>query len=620
MSHPEPLPWQARAETDTAFAVDRFCNTASMHPAWSALTGRSAEETLGKPFADFFHPDDRPALLEALQSLIRGEIYSSRVPARCERRDSMHCWVEVYAYPSLDALGRIDGLRGALSDITNRRSGMQSLRESEARFRAICEASPLGVHVTDANGSCIFANCNLEQISGLRADQLRGDGYLKSVHPEDRARLLNSRDAARRSLTPYRLEHRYVHPDGAETWSRTNGAPIVDGGTFLGFVHVSEDVTARHSAEEALRLSQERLRLALEGSGDVLLDWDLATGELYLSEQWGAMVGGPSAPAVTTMRNLLELIDARDRPAVETALEETLRGERPFLRSQCRVRTQSGELKWIEAHAKVMCRDSDGKPLRVAGTCGDITDRKDFEARQAGFMATVSHELRTPLASVLGALEILREDYRDELPDGSRRFLDMALRNGNQLSSLINSVLDLERIETGLHAFKFGPCRVSELLARAVEVNEPYAMKLTVMLQLDPPATDVFVWTDPVRALQILTNLISNAVKFSPEGNAVRLGCDLRGERVRLFVEDHGPGIPEDSRERIFQRFGQAANQEHSRMPGSGLGLSICRALASRLGGDIGYQTEVGKGSVFWVDLPRAKGIAEEMGIAKVEA
>jgi PAS domain S-box-containing protein len=616
MSTRELLPWQHEVETNTAFSIDRYCNTVTMQSGWATLTGWAPEEITGKPFADAFHPADRPALLEALQSIIRAETYSCRVPARASRRDGMHCWVEIYAHPTLDEDGRIEGLRGTLSDITNRRKGMQALRESEARFRAICEASPLGVHVTDANGHCIFANANLEQMSGLRADQLRGNGYLTSVHLEDRARLLDARDTARRSLTPYRLEHRYVHPDGSETWSRLNGAPIVDNGNLLGYVHVSEDVTAQRSADEALRLSQERLQLALEGSGDALLDWDLASGELYLSEQWGAMIGGPQTPAVTTTRDLLELIDPCERPVVERALEETLRGERPFLRTQCRVRTQSGELKWIEAHAKVMRRAADGRPLRLTGTCADITDRKDFETRQAEFMATVSHELRTPLASVLGALEVLREEYRDELPDGSRRFLDMALRNGNQLASLINSVLDLERIETGLHAFKFAPVRVSELLARAIEVNEPYAMKLAVRLQLDPPAAEVYAWTDPVRALQILTNLISNAVKFSPEGSAVRLGCECAPERVRLFVEDHGPGIPEESRDRIFHRFGQAANQEHSRLPGSGLGLSICRALASRLGGDIGYRTELGNGSMFWVDLPRSNSQAAETATA----
>jgi signal transduction histidine kinase len=223
-------------------------------------------------------------------------------------------------------------------------------------------------------------------------------------------------------------------------------------------------------------------------------------------------------------------------------------------------------------------------------------------------MATVSHELRTPLSSVIGSLEILREEFYDQLPPQARRFIDMGLRNGSQLASLIKSVLDLERIETGLHGFEFAATRASDLLTRALEANQAYAMRLSVALHIDPPLDEVFVWTDPVRAQQILTNLISNAVKFSAEGEDVALGCETQSERVRLYVADHGSGIPEDAHERIFLRFGQASNQEHSRVPGSGLGLSICRALATRLGGDIGFRSEAGKGSVFWVDLPRAQG------------
>ena len=252
----------------------------------------------------------------------------------------------------------------------------------------------------------------------------------------------------------------------------------------------------------------------------------------------------------------------------------------------------------------------DGKPLRVTGTCADITDRKNLEARQSEFMATVSHELRTPLSSVMGSLEILREEFYEQLPAQARRFIDMGLRNGSQLASLIKSVLDLERIETGVHGFEFAATRASDLLTRALEANQTYAMRLSVALHVEPPPSEVFVWTDPVRAQQILTNLISNAVKFSAEGEDVALGCEPQSDRVRLYVSDHGSGIPEDARERIFQRFGQASNQEHSRVPGSGLGLSICKALASRLGGDIGFRSEPGKGSVFWVELPRAKGAA----------
>jgi signal transduction histidine kinase len=116
-------------------------------------------------------------------------------------------------------------------------------------------------------------------------------------------------------------------------------------------------------------------------------------------------------------------------------------------------------LKWVETHARVMERGEHGKPLRVTGTCADITDRKNFEARQAEFMATVSHELRTPLSSVMGSLEILREEFYDQLPAAARRFIDMGLRNGNQLAGLIQSVLDLERIETGGTVLTSAACR-----------------------------------------------------------------------------------------------------------------------------------------------------------------
>ena len=126
-------------------------------------------------------------------------------------------------------------------------------------------------------------------------------------------------------------------------------------------------------------------------------------------------------------------------------------------------------------------------------------------------------------------------------------------RNGKL--SLINSVLDLERIETGLHGFEFAATRASDLLTRALEANQTYAMRLSVALHIEPPPSEVLVWTDPVRAQQILTNLISNAVKFSSEGEDVALGCEPQSDRVRLYVSDHGSGIPEDARERIFQRF-----------------------------------------------------------------
>lgn len=480
MTTPEHASWQPPANSEIAFAVDRFCNLSFIGSGWSVLTGWPQQEAVAKPLADFIHSADRPAVLEALQSLLRQDVCSCRIPVRCQRQDGVHCWVEIHAHSSPDEGGEVHGVRGTLVDISNRRKRVRALRESEARLRAICEASPLGVYVTDANGNCIFANANFQRISGVRPDRVRGRGYLSTVHPHDLARLREAADSGRRARAPYRTEHRYLHPDASETWSCINAAPILDGDNFLGTVHVVED----------------------------------------------------------------------------------------------------------------------------------ITERKNIEARQVEFMATLSHELRTPLSSVLGALEVLRDEYRAHIPENARRFLDMALCNGSQLSGLINSVLDLERIETGLHDFDFRNVEVTALLERAVQANAAYAMKLGVAISMDRPQTRATAWTDAERMLQILTNLISNAVKFSPPGARVTLGSEPDRGKVRLFVRDQGPGIPEESHARIFQRFGHACNQEHARMPGSGLGLSICKALALRLGGSIGFRSVVGNGSVFWVDVPRGKAYA----------
>jgi PAS domain S-box-containing protein len=621
MTTHEILPWQHQAEHEVGFAMDRFGNISQMGSGWNMLTGESAQDVLCSPFADIIHPADRPPVLEALQSLIRGEIYSCRMPARCLRRDGLHCWVEVYAHPSLDADGRIDGVRGSFTDITDRRKGMRALRESEARFRAISDASPLGVYVTDAGGGCIFANANFEQISGLRADQARAAGHLSTLHPEDRARVLQARGAATCSRTPYGVDCRYVHADGTVAWTRINGAPIRDGGSLLGFVHVVEDVTAQRSAGETLRRSQERLRLALEGSGDVLLDWDLRSGEVYLSEQWGQLVGGPQGAAVTTVRDLLELVHPREQPLVQQAVDETLSGERPFLRVQYRVRTQAGEWKWVETHARVMERSADGTPLRVTGTSADITDRKNLEARQAEFIATVSHELRTPLASLIGFIETLRGPAKDDA-EARERFLGLMSDQAGRMGRLVQDLLSLSAIELAEHTRpgdRVGLAATFGSVVAGLEM-EARAKDMTIERDLAPDLPPVLGNGDQIA--QLLSNLIGNAIKYGRAGTPVTVSAHFSAEVpqdmaaaveqaggpgvVRIEVRDRGEGIDAEHIPRLTERFYRVDTARSRAVGGTGLGLAIVKHIVARHRGLLEIESEVGEGSTFSVTLPAA--------------
>jgi PAS domain S-box-containing protein len=346
-----------------------------------------------------------------------------------------------------------------------------------------------------------------------------------------------------------------------------------------------------------------------EGSGSALLDWDLRSGELFVSEQWGRILGGPPAHSVMRIEDLRSLVHPEDTQAFATALDETLSGARPFLRIEYRIRAVTGEWRWIETHARVMERDAQGEAARLTGTSADITDRKDVERRQAEFVSTVSHELRTPLTSILGALDVVMDEHKNEIPPDSRKFFEIAYRNAARLSGLVDSILDLERVERGLHGFRYSAVPVGEFLARAVELNSAYALRYSVQLLLQEPPADLNMWVDADRLMQVVTNLLSNAVKFSPQGDAVQVSAQATGTHVRILVKDRGPGVPSEFRNRIFQRFSQADTLDPRQRAGSGLGLSISKALIERMAGDIGFEPQQEGGTVFYVTVPRAGAV-----------
>lgn len=584
--------------------LDAQCRWKQIDTDWLRLTGFEPGECSGRPFAEFVHDDDRADVLDTLGRVLRGELYSCRMPLRCQRMDGRLLWMEMAGFPTFDRHGAVDGLAGTLTDVTDRRKGMRALRESEARFRAISEASPLGVSVTDAHGESVYSNAVMRAIGAVLPPLTRGGGE-GGLHPEDRDRVVRLAQEAVQAKAPFQSEHRYVHADGNVVWCRLHAAPILDAGHLLGYVHVAEDVTASRLGEEALRLSQERLRLALEGSGVALMDMDLRSGQIFLSEQWSRFVGEPDAPHEVSLPQFLARVHEDDQDRLQIALMETLSGQRPYLRMEYRIRAAASQWRWIEAHARVVEHAPNGDALRLTGTQADITERKDLERLQAEFVATVSHELRTPLTSILGALEVVQEEHGAELAPQARKFIDVAHRASERLFDLVNDILDLEKVERGLQTFEFGPVPVARLLTQVADLHDAYARRRGVRLIVDAADEHLEAWADGERLTQVITNLLSNAIKFSPQGGEVTLRARGRADRVRLDVLDQGPGIPEEFRPRVFQRFAQAARDARAGA-GSGLGLSICRALVEKMNGLIGFRSQPGAGSIFFLDLPAA--------------
>jgi PAS domain S-box-containing protein len=249
--------------------------------------------------------------------------------------------------------------------------------------------------------------------------------------------------------------------------------------------------------------------------------------------------------------------------------------------------------------------------LLILAVIVDISERKKNERLKDEFVSTVSHELRTPLTSITASSALLSAGGAGPLPETAAHLIGIAHHNGQRLVRLINDILDIEKIESGEVVFHLETVNIQTVVEQAIETSRVYADALGVRIRLGSQLAASEVYADADRLAQVVGNLLSNAIKFSPSGEEVIVGLTQRGHTVRLTVRDHGPGIPDNFKSRIFQKFAQADSSDTRQKGGTGLGLSIVRQIVKRLGGEIGFESEVGAGALFFVELPRSHERAE---------
>jgi PAS domain S-box-containing protein len=286
-----------------------------------------------------------------------------------------------------------------------------------------------------------------------------------------------------------------------------------------------------------------------------------------------------------------------------------------FLRRLELARRQVGDA--AEVHELVACR-KDGSRFPVDAALGvmsqpdgahtvavvrDATERKRNEREKAEFVSTVSHELRTPLTSIAGSLGLLSGGAAGELPSRAARLIAIAESNSKRLVRLINDLLDMEKIQSGNMTFELAPLDLAELAARAIESVSGFGETLSVRFVFHRPPAPLTVRADADRLTQVIVNLLSNAAKFSPPNRPVEVTVETHGARARVSVRDHGPGVPDHFRDRIFSKFAQADASDTREKGGTGLGLAISREIVERHGGRIWFDSKEGEGSTFHFEL-----------------
>lgn len=353
-----------------------------------------------------------------------------------------------------------------------------------------------------------------------------------------------------------------------------------------------------------LEIVSERYNLAAMGSKTGVWDWKVGTEKVYYSPVLIKMLGYNKDEFPSFLSSFKNHIHPDDYKRVLNLIDQHLKDQKILLDMELRLKNKNGQYSWYRMVGKAI-RDKHNKPLRMVGSLVDISARKEVEMMKNEFVSTVSHELRTPLTSIHGAISLLIMDGMKDATDDTKELLFIAQNNSERLIRLINDILDMEKMESGRIKFNLSRLELNAVLNEALLANQPYAEKFNVKLKLINIFPHLYVNMDRDRFIQVLTNLISNAIKYSPAHEYVSIDVNLKDNNtVRISVIDKGPGIPEEFKSKIFQKFSQADSSSTRKKEGTGLGLNIAKMMIEKMGGSIGFVTNPNNGTAFFIDIP----------------
>jgi PAS domain S-box-containing protein len=479
----------------------------------------------------------------------------------------------------------------------------------ELRIQAqAMESAPVGISVIDAIDPLmpvIFANQAYLSITGYSIEEVLGRESRCLDGPEkDTPGLKAIRQAVREGRSACALLLN-IRKDGRVFWNEFSLSPVYgENGEITHFLGIANDVTTRMDTEGELAVARERTQSILDNVHDGIITID-EIGTVKSLNSSATRIFGFSAEEVIG-RNVKMLMPEPYHSAHDGYLHNYM---------------TTGTAKIIGIGREVMGKRKDGElfPMDLAvtevrlagqrifiGLVRDITDRKRIERMQREFVSTVSHELRTPLTSIRGALGLISGGALGPLSTQAKQLVDIANKNSERLTNLINDLLDMDKIVNGKMEFNFHVQPLVPLVEQAIEANHGYGDQYHVKFKLVKADSTAIAKVDDQRLIQVLANLLSNAAKFSPAGSQVDILVTTEDNLARISVIDHGEGISEEFQKRIFQKFSQADSSDTRSKGGTGLGLAISKEFVEQMGGKIGFHVEPSKGTTFFVELPLA--------------
>jgi|GEM_PF-1040231 len=590
----------------------------------AAILGYTPEEFLPIDTVSLVHPDDIElfgATFAAAQASLAGW---RNVVIRWRHKDGSYRLLESSAAPILDDQGDLLGFHGVDRDITERVRAEQERK----RLASILEVTSDIVSMADPQGNLIYLNGPGRALMGIAPDGALPE-VIPKVHPRWAADLILDQGvptAIRNGV--WSGETAVLGPVGQEIpVSQVILSHKDTQGQLLYLSTIMRDIRPLLAAEQAMRDSEERLRLALAAASQGLYDLDLSTGDAQVTPEYASMLGYDPATFKETSAAWRERLHPDDQATVDQVYADYVAGRLLEYRVECRQRTRDGGWKWVLSLGRVQEWSDDGRPLRMLGTHTDIDAIKaaeaalrelnaSLEARVAqrtaelhalnqsleSFVYSVSHDLKTPLRGIEGYSRLLEEDYADRLDDEGRLFIGNIRGGVARMGELIDDLLAYSRMERkSLASVAIDPeTLVRQWLAeRATTLAE-----LTISTQVELPG--VAVLADPDGLAMVLRNLLENAFKFSTkmESPRIEIGGRVEQDDLIVWVRDNGIGFDMKYHDRIFEIFQRLHRLED--YPGTGIGLALVKKAMQRMGGRVWAESAPGQGATFFLCLPRS--------------
>lgn len=474
-----------------------------------------------------------------------------------------------------------------------------NLKMSDKLFRTLIEKSTDAIQIVSPEGDILYTSESIKNVLGYSPEELKGLGIAPFLHPDDLPYFMeNFQSLLKTPGGQIQLQYRVKHKNGSWAWLETIGVNHLHTPTINALVGNFRNITDRKIAEEKLKENEARLSLALEAGEIGVWDWDVVSNKIRWTEKVYQIHEVEKNNFDGELVSYITKIHPEDKTRVEQAIQFALENKAPY-NIEFRIITATGKKKWVFTSAKVLFDDD--KPVRMLGATIDITKRKELERQKDEFLAVASHELKTPITSLKAYGQMLQIRFEQKSDTDSVAALQKMDAQINKLTLLISDLLDVTKIQSGKLIMQHEEFDFNGLVSELTDELQLTTQRHTIVKELD---RSIKILGDKERIAQVIVNLVTNAIKYSPNSEKIIVKTELSREFITFSIQDFGFGIAKEKQDKVFEQFFRVSGEKENMFPGLGLGLYISSEIIKRLNGQIWVESTEGKGSTFFFRIP----------------